>query len=386
MRIGIMAAATLALAATGAEQAQEADVAPAADGVFAAFDEHPLVGLGELHNLSQAFQFYEALIRDPRFAGVGNLVVEFGGAAHQDTIDRYVNGEDVPYEELRRVWTDVVGWQPTVLGAYYPHVFFQVRQTNMALPEDQRIKVWLGEPPIDWTQIHTREDLAPFRQARGGPHPASVIVNNILARGEKALVIYGGAHFERLYPEEKAIYAEWEAADPESARTMIAGWELMKIVQQTHPDAFYTVQMYGGFENAECTADLDRTIAEWATPVLVEGAKDTPLGDALRACMGAFPADRLAAFLASLPASMPPALLDYMTPSPDRTELFEADAILFLAPVAELTHTPIMGDIYLDGEFRAEISRRMEIMSGEPMPADFGRDLPESMAFTGRFR
>src|SRR5688572_8040873 len=93
----------------------QAVIQPAIDGVFAAFDTHPLVGLADNHGLAQSMEFYEALVRDPRFArSVGNVVVEFGGAARQDVIDRYTNGELVPYKELRRVWTDVVGWSPTV--------------------------------------------------------------------------------------------------------------------------------------------------------------------------------------------------------------------------------------------------------------------------------
>jgi hypothetical protein len=40
------------------------------------------------------------------------VVVEFGGSAAQGIIERYVNGEDVPFTELRHVWTDVVGWIP----------------------------------------------------------------------------------------------------------------------------------------------------------------------------------------------------------------------------------------------------------------------------------
>lgn len=70
-------------------------VQPGFDGIFEAFRTHPLVGLGETHRRAQEIDFYTALIRDPRFArDVGNVVVEFGGAAHQDIIDRYVAGED----------------------------------------------------------------------------------------------------------------------------------------------------------------------------------------------------------------------------------------------------------------------------------------------------
>src|SRR5277367_5096747 len=82
-------------------------VLPAVDGIFLAFQSHSIVGMADWHGLAQEEDFYVDLIRDPRFTEeIDNVVVEFGGAAQQDTIDRYVAGEDIPYEQLRTVWTD----------------------------------------------------------------------------------------------------------------------------------------------------------------------------------------------------------------------------------------------------------------------------------------
>ena len=58
-------------------------VVSAIDGILHAFQHHSLVGIGDDHNSAQEEDFYAALVRDPRFATeVGNVVVEFGGAAH----------------------------------------------------------------------------------------------------------------------------------------------------------------------------------------------------------------------------------------------------------------------------------------------------------------
>lgn len=71
-------------------------VCSAADGIFAAFQSHPLLGLGDHHGLAQEEDFFTALIRDKRFVrDVGNVVVEFGDAAQQNTLDRYLAGEDI---------------------------------------------------------------------------------------------------------------------------------------------------------------------------------------------------------------------------------------------------------------------------------------------------
>ena len=85
-------------------RAESVQATPANEGVLAAFQRSPLVGLGDDHGLAQEADFYVSLIRDPRFAReVGNVVVEFGNASLQQTLDRYVNGEDLPYAELRKV-------------------------------------------------------------------------------------------------------------------------------------------------------------------------------------------------------------------------------------------------------------------------------------------
>ena len=172
-------------------------VSPATDGIFAAFKTHPLVGLGELHGLAQELDFYVTLLRDPRFAAeVGNIVVEVGDAAQQAVIDRYVNGEDVPYAELRKV-------RPTRWAASHRHLladqsYSTIREVNAKLPPDKRIKVWLGEPPIDWTQIKTKEDFTPLEKQRDS-HPVELVAREILARNKKALMIYGTGHFG-IYP------------------------------------------------------------------------------------------------------------------------------------------------------------------------------------------
>ena len=74
----------------------------------------------------------------------------------QETIDRYVAGEDVPYERLRKVWADTVGWVPTVTALGYMNFYAEVRAVNLTLPPTQRIHVWLGDLPVDWSKVTTR--------------------------------------------------------------------------------------------------------------------------------------------------------------------------------------------------------------------------------------
>ncbi|MEH2560205.1 hypothetical protein V1286_007734 [Bradyrhizobium algeriense] len=161
---------------------------PAVDGVLAAFQACPLVGIGDHHGLAQE-SVYVDLVSDPRFArDVRNVVVEFGGAASQHIVDRYVAGESVRYEELRKVWSEVVGWVPTVLDLGLIRFYAAVRAANLHLPPEQRIRVWLGEPEIDWTKIKSSEELRALLGSRD-THAARIISDNILSKDKKALVI-----------------------------------------------------------------------------------------------------------------------------------------------------------------------------------------------------
>jgi hypothetical protein len=210
-----------ALAGSASAQAPQAakppTVQPAVDGILAAFKTHSLVGLADAHGLAQEQDFYAAVIRDPRFArDVGNVVVEGLTALHQATADRYVNGEDVPFVELRKLWFDSVATVNTntevMSDSLSGSLLSQIRITNMSLPPEQRIKVWLGEPPSDWTKINTPADFAAIGAQRDR-HGSDVINQNIMTKGKKALVIYGGAHFDRPPPltRKTPFMAESEA-------------------------------------------------------------------------------------------------------------------------------------------------------------------------------
>jgi hypothetical protein len=222
---------------------------PAADGIFAALVTHPLVGIGEWHGLAQETDFYAALIRDPRFArDVGNIVLETGSASQQAVVDSYVNGERVPYVELRKVWSDAVGWLPTVTYIGSINVYSVIRTVNLTLPPDQRIKVWLGEPPIDWSQIRTRDDWAPLLKERD-THPADLIAREILAKGKKALVIYGAAHM--------GLYG---------ARY----FNLRAQIDAKKPGSWFIVMPYVGYLERLCTASFESYTRAWRTPTLAQ--------------------------------------------------------------------------------------------------------------------
>jgi len=339
---------------------------PAIDGVFEAFEAHPLVGLGDRHGFAQIIAFYEMVIRDPRFAReVHNVVVEFGGAAHQDVIDRYVNGDSVPYQELRGVWTDTVGWVPAVEHLGYAHFFAQVRETNHTLPPEKRIRVLLGEPPIDWSEIHTREQWLKIVETR--ENYAASVMKHVLVRKERALVIYGGGHFGRVSPEERTLRAQWTRTDPQNARP--PQLTVQGLVEAEYPGAFFVVREYVGFDDKECEKRFEQRMNQWPMPVLSVSVQSTTLQRDMQQCR-VTSRDHL-----RFPEPMPKALQDLLR-AQNTNDLFRGDAILFVTAAETLIESPMFPDLYLDAQYREEIRRRAEIQTGQPLPDSWGGIVP----------
>jgi hypothetical protein len=67
---------------TRIEGSNSTSLISAEEGVLNAFQQFPLVGIEDWHGLAQEEDFYVKLLNNPRFSKeVGNVVVEFGGAA-----------------------------------------------------------------------------------------------------------------------------------------------------------------------------------------------------------------------------------------------------------------------------------------------------------------
>ena len=351
-------AALLALAVGSSAFAQTAPtVTPGMDGIFDAFKTHPLVGIAEHHRVAQELDFYNALVRDPRFAAeVGNVVVEFGGAIRQDIIDRYVNGEDVPYTELHKVWTDTVGWLPVVTAVGYPAFFAQVRETNLALPPEKRIHVWLGEPVIDWDKLKTHADWQALNATRD-VKPVEVIEKQILAPQKKALIIYGYGHFTRLVPgiaREKLKKAGWREVWAEAIR-------------RDHPGALFVVLPYGGTEDNACAQDMESRMTDWPIPALAMPLKGSATAAKLRLC------NTIKAENYPFPPGFTDAekkqVLDF-----EADTASYADALLYLGPKSSLTISPYIPDLYLDLDYGRTVARHHELQTGEKYPTYLIKD------------
>jgi hypothetical protein len=164
--------------------------------VFGAFRRRRLVAIGEYHGLQEHHDAMVTLLTDPRFPEqAADVVIEFGNSLHQDVADRFMLAlQPVQNSELRRVWRDntnspLATWDEPV----YEDFFRVLRAVNWRLPAERRIRLLLGDPPIDWTKISTPGQVTALRNERDA-FAASLVEREVLGKGRRALICYGASH------------------------------------------------------------------------------------------------------------------------------------------------------------------------------------------------
>lgn len=187
--------------------------------LISAFDRVDIVALGEDHGRKLDSDLRIGLIRDPDFATkVHSIVVEFASTSEQQTLDRYVQGEEVSVAELARVWETTTQrgvWESPI----YADFFAVVREVNAKRPAPSRIRVLGGDPGIG--DYRTRDGAA-----------VSVLKEQVLDKHEKALVIYGSGH---LFRAQGAI-------DYQSA----IGGGITRTLEPNYPGRVFVVITLGG--------------------------------------------------------------------------------------------------------------------------------------------
>jgi hypothetical protein len=165
---------------------------PAIQGIIAECKEHPVVIIGEAHWLREAGDFYVQLAHDPQFQStVQDIVVEFASRNNQPLLDRYIAGENIPSQDVQRIWRDttkVASWESPI----YARWLAAIREANRELPPSRRMRVLAGDTAIDWSRIRSHSDWAAL--GSNNVSFADVIIEQVLKKKHHALVVLGTNH------------------------------------------------------------------------------------------------------------------------------------------------------------------------------------------------
>lgn len=165
--------------------------------ILAAWKTADVVCLGEDHGRQADSDLRISLVQHPAFPQtVRVIVVEMANPIHQDLLDRFViDGADLAREELAPIWRDASGaevWESPI----YERFLRAVREVNLRLAREQRIRILGGDSPVDWRRITRAEDLVPLVN-RGG-NIRKIISEQVLDAHVKGLAVYGAGHCSKL--------------------------------------------------------------------------------------------------------------------------------------------------------------------------------------------
>ena len=238
------------------------------------------------NRLGEAFQL--ALI-DPGFlAVVGGLVVESGNSLYQELASVRPQ-RDVDPATLRRIWLDTTRQQAA--SGDVPALFTTVRALNASRPANRRLRVLLGEPPIEWENLKTR--MTTWRGRRSRVEPGQ------FAASDSA----GGS-----------------GEEPPRAGTVRAGHFFRKVVDRSMVTILegaqtrvFTIWTNAAFELSSAQADVQ----QWPVPSLAR-VRGTMLGRV-----------GFAKYLGSNAGDVPP---EWLAPMEE-----QFDAVLYLGPLSTIT-------------------------------------------------
>ena len=164
-------------------EATKARLQPIVKGILASWDRYDVVCLGEDHGSKNDSDLRITLVEHPDFIRKTRVImVEFANNAHQDVLDRLVlEGEDIPREQLRKIWIGSSGtpvWESPIYEAFLR----SVRKVNLTVPRDKRVRVLAGDD---------------FQESNRGRVIRELVSREILDKNFKALTIYGAVHCEQ---------------------------------------------------------------------------------------------------------------------------------------------------------------------------------------------
>lgn len=346
-----LAVAVIALlpVSIGGAQSRVSDPGPAdpVDAIIRAFDQKSIVGLAEAHTLQEEHDLIVRLIRDPRFAdAVPTIVVEWANALYQDSVDRYVAGENEPKALVSRAWRNT-GFSPLAPwdAPVYERFFDVVREVNQTRPPDRRLRVVAADPPVDWSG--TRQEIEATKQRFPRDlHFFQIIDREVIGTRQKALLIFGGAH----------LYRHWW--NPFASGSTPPN--LIDLLDQKARGSVFVIMMHAFVER---DADLESRLKAWKAPAMARlegtwlGLRSTDPLMQTSAERG-FPDGTVAR--AKVNAYLGLKLQDL------------ADAYLYLGDMESLTASvPTPAFFTANPDYMQELRRRFRLINGGELPASY---------------
>jgi hypothetical protein len=167
------------------------------DYIIGKFQDHDVVFVGEYHRIRENVELIQRLIPLAYRHGVFALCTEFARREDQPMIDSLLRGAAYDESLARQImFNEMVFWG----YQEYVDIFRVAWQLNHDLPPGaRRFQVWALNDSPDWSLVKTEADrdnpeiMKKVWRGGGEEFYAKVILDSVVAKGDKALV-YSGIH------------------------------------------------------------------------------------------------------------------------------------------------------------------------------------------------
>jgi hypothetical protein len=310
--------------------------------ILEALKTHDVVALSDPHGNVQVQTFLLSLVRDSRFpAAVNDIVIETASARHQDVIDRFVRGDDIQKDVLRRAWEDHT--VANSLGVQAEEMIRAVRAINVSLGDTRKLRVIAGDPPIDWDNVPSSQDHRRWTELRD-TYPADLIRRQVLDRGRRALVIYGQLHLQR-----RQIASDYD----------MSTWQSQTLVSVLERDP--AVRIFNVWTLLDSNVELPDGVTSWRVPSLA-AMQGTTLGEKDFGSYSRGLGTRFAVKSGQL-VPLPPAEWRMMRMQD------QFNALLYLGPPSSMTTITAPAALCRDPEFVKNRLHRL-VLAGPPVEVE----------------
>ncbi len=310
---------------------KDLNILNATDYMIETFQHYNIIGLGEgLHGLENSHRFFQMLFDNKKIQSLINfIIVEFANTDYQDIIDKFIFGENVEIQDIRKIWRE----STQCIGSFgeapvYLNLLKKIRNINLTLPNDKKIRVLGGDPSIDWNTIHNLDDYRKKIELRK-IFPAHLAMKYGVLGNQKVLFIYSGLHLTKISDE----------TSPETH------WSITTHINKKYPGAMKVIEILNTKE-----LHLQKETENWPLYSIIDVQEN---------------------FSGELPAEK---LFPEMYNDKGKVILYRGykikdlfDALLYVGPTKKWKISEIPNNIFSDEKFLIELNRRREILGLKPV-------------------
>jgi hypothetical protein len=168
-----------------------------------ALDEGP-------HATVQTHEFLRSLFTHRKFIQTVNYVIlEFINRDHQEVVDKYISGEKVAISDLKQAWRHgTQAHSENFERSVYLKLLEAIREANLQLPIENKIRVLAGDPKIEWNNVNSLAQYQ-YSLSQRDIYPGQIAMAYGIKDQRKVLIIFGGEHVRKKSadPKDSTFYS-----------------------------------------------------------------------------------------------------------------------------------------------------------------------------------